>query len=297
MSHLLFDAFDASGPVVSAIGFPLLASSSEVFAPSFQRRPEAIAESLTGEMTPAIIYPGFDGKLVLAPLLENDARTRALLALRRLIALVTFRRTVAAGSPDGQAFRVPLDHIFEEMPDDIVEVRLPSIGFLPIPGPGVHQSLGTGVSIYEDTLGDFGEGTALASYGELVEPFTIEVIAEKKAHRRGIVAGLQQLLRLNRETNTLWLALPDLFGATAVFELTDTLYIDDPYVVQNRRRAHLHVTLTVPELFVAHGLSKLKPSVLLQLGSATDETLVLEPSKVQVAFDPNTGELLFDSVL
>ncbi len=298
MSRLLFDAFDSAGPVgPTVIVVPFLDSTGVVFQPSFRRRPDAIVASLTGRVTPALIYPGAGGQLVLSPLPDKDARTRALLALRQLISLVTFRRTVAPGESEGQAFRVPLDHIFEEMPDDVVELRPPTIGFLPIPGPGVHESLGTGVSIYEDTLGDFGVGTALASYGELVEPFTVEVVAEKKAHRRGIVAGLQSLFRLNRETNTLWLAVPDLFGATAEFVLTDTLYIDDPYVVQNRRRAYLHVTLTVPELFIAHGLNRLKPSVFLQLGSQTDNTLVLEPSKVEFAIDPNTGELLFDSQL
>ena len=252
---------------MAAVTVPFIPSTSAFFQVMFTRRPDAILAMVPAGSSVPLIYTAPSGRLMLTPLATKDSRTHALLRLRQLLSLVTFRRTVAPGDPEGEAFRIPLSQIHEEMPDDIQELVPPAIGFLPIPGPGVHDSMGMGgLDVLEETKDMYGPGTVVVRYGELIEPFTIEVVAAKKSHRRAVVAGLQQILRLVEESRTLRLTLPDLFNSIADFELTDTLYIDDPYVAQNRRKAHLHVTLTVSEVFLASGIPELQPSVTVDVG-------------------------------
>ncbi len=245
---------------------PFIASTSVVFEPSLIRRPERMLAMLSPGNTTHFLYTAPSGRLALTPLPDKDARHHALDRLRTFLSLVTFRREIAPGEAEGRAFRVPLDQIHDEMPDDVVDLKFPSIGFLPQPGPGVHDAMGLGGPVVlEGTYGLYGPGTAVVRFGEYIEPFTIEVVAPKKATRRAVVAGLETVLRMVADDGTLTLGLPAYFDAVAAFELTGKLYIDDPYVAQNRRKVHLYVTLTVSDLWLAHGMARFQPSVLTQV--------------------------------
>lgn len=218
--------------------------------------------------TTSIVVMGSNGRLLLTPLPTKDARSYALEALRKFLSLVTFRREVAPGET-GRAFRVPLAQIHTDMPDDLVDLNPPSIAFLP--GAGTTDTMGlNGPQILEESFGLYGPGTALVRYGEYIEPFIIEVTATKKSPRRALVAGLETVLRIDSNDGCLQLALPEFFQGVAQFELTGKQYIDDSYAAQNRRRAHLFVTLTIADLWLAHGLPLMKPSVLLQVGAQLD---------------------------
>lgn len=208
----------------------------------------------------------------LSPLPDRDARTVALERLRDFLLLTTFRRTVAPGQPSGQAFRLKEHQIHLEQPSDAGgEADLPSIAFLPLPGPGVHDTAGMGpMRLLDETFGLYGEDTAVVRFGEYVEPFTVEVVAAHTGHRRGLVAGLEAVFRLVAESQTLRLTLPRLFGSIANFELTGTRYFEDPLVAQNRRRAHLNVTMTVSDVWIAQGVARLDPRVLLEVGTEVE---------------------------
>lgn len=226
--------------------------------------------------TSRLIYTAPSGRLILTPLPDKDARHHALAQLRTFLSLVTFRREVAPGEPDGRAFRLPLTSIHDEMPDDVVDLEMPAIGFLPQPGPGVHDGMGLGPpQLLEETYGLYGPGTVVVRYGEYIEPFTIEVIAPKKATRRAVVAGLETVLRIDDGGN-LHLILPEYFGALADFNMTGKLYIDDPYVAQNRRKVHLYVTLTVSDLWLAHGVARFQPSTLVQIETSVEVVTSLQ---------------------
>lgn len=253
--------------------FPgLIASTAQVFEPSLLRRPDQINSMLDGG-TASLLHVGASGRLFLTPLDQLDARTLALRTLRRYIALLNFRREVAPGEDGGRAFRLSLSQIHTEQPKDSGgEADLPSIAFLP--GVGSTDTLGIGgISVLEDTLGVDGDGTAIAKYGEYSEQFTIEVVSATVAHRNGLVAGLKQALRMQLEWNETLLVVPELFGAAAEFSLDEVEYVEEPYADQNRRRALLRVTLTVPELFIIRGFPLLDPRVLLELGVE----VVIEP--------------------
>lgn len=264
MGLLLLDS-DTGVPV---IGVLFIESTTRFFTITFVRRAERMLAMLPLGASTNLIYTAPSGRLMLTPLPDRDARNQALRRLRTFLSLVTFRREVAPGEDDGRAFRIPLASIHEEMPDDVVDLNPPAIGFLPQPGPGVHDDMGLGgPEILEETYGLYGPGTVVVRYGEYIEPFTIEVVAAKKATRRAVVAGLEAVLRMVSESGNLRLSLPEFFGALVDFDMTGTLYIDDPYVAQNRRKAHIYVTMTVSDLWLAHGVARFQPSTNLQIGT------------------------------
>lgn len=250
---------------------PLIASTSQVFEPTLGepgRRPDQVANMLDGG-SPAFLHTGASGRLYLTPFRQYDARTLALRTLRRFLSLLTFRREVAPGEEGGRAFRLKLTQIHTEQPKDSGgEADLPTVAFLP--GTGSVDTLGIGgINILDDTLGVDGPGTAVAKYGEYSERFTIEVVAASIATRAGLVAGLRQAFRAQLEWNALLLKVPELFDAGAYFELAEdeVEYVEEAYADQNRRRALIHVELTVPELFLVRGVPLLDPRVLIELGA------------------------------
>ncbi len=253
---------------MATITVPSIASVAQFFEIALKRRPDRMLAMLPPSSTTNLIYTAPSGRLMLTPLPDRDARNQALRQLRTFLSLVTFRREVAPGEEGGRAFRIPIASIHEEMPDDVVDLNPPAIGFLPQPGPGVHDDMGLGgPDILEETYGLYGPGTVVVRYGEYIEPFTIEVVAAKKASRRAVVAGLEAVLRMVSESGNLRLILPEFFGALADFDMTGTLYIDDPYVAQNRRKAHIYVTLTMSDLWLAHGIVRFQPSTNVQVST------------------------------
>lgn len=244
--------------------------------PALLRRPDQIVDLLDGD-DQNLVYRGGDGKLYLTPLQPKDARRHALEVLRQFFSLLTFRREVAPGEEDGRAFRVPLADIHLAQPTDNggAGANLPSIVFRGGPD-GTTDTLGIGgVQLLEDTYGVDGPGTAVGRYGEWVETFTIEVVAESDSKRQGIVAGLKQVFGILTAWNTLRLRIDEFFGVVANFELESVQYFDEPFAAQNRFRAELRSTLTVPELFVVRGLPLFKPQVLIEVGT---DVVIVKPS-------------------
>lgn len=256
-----------------------ITSTSVVYEPTFARRPEQIAAMVGPGSTIDLVYAGSSGKLVLAPLPTKDPRTLALEQLKAFLLLITFRRTVAAGQEEGQPFRLKASQIHVEAPDDAgsgTDADLPTIAFIGGTGSHVQDDLG-GVNFFEETYGIAGPGTAVARLGEYVEPFILEIVAASKADRRALVAGLQRVFRLINESNSLYLKLPQLFDTVANFDLTSSIpVLDEVYADQNRRKAQLFITLTVPDVYLARGIPLLKPSISLELGTEVEVSVEVD---------------------
>jgi len=165
------------------------------------------------------------------------------------LSLLTFNR--AAEGSRVVPFTVPRDSIMIEQPDDIVDLKFPSIAFLA--GTGTIDPLGLGApQLLEETLDRYGDGTAIVLASEYSERFTLEMWASSRAERRALVAGTSVALRGIEESYALRLSLPDYFDQVAEFSLEESRLIDDPDAVRNRRRAHLLVNMRMPEVFLVN---------------------------------------------
>ncbi len=264
--------FIPSGEVVPPPSFiygmqPSFITSGEVvFEPAFMRRPEQLREMLTGDSF--FLVEGGNQRLTLARLPDKDGRHHALERLAQFIRLVTFRRTAGTGEPEAKPFRLKGEQVTVGRPDDKGgEADLPAIAILP--GTGTHDSLGLGIpELIDETFGLYGDGTAVVKIGEYIETITLEVVAAKRAERRAIVAGLEVIFRMVADQGSLLLKLPEYFGAVADFNLETSSYVEDNYASQNRRVARLSVTLSMPELWIASGISRLRPTADLEVGDA-----------------------------
>jgi hypothetical protein len=181
------------------------------------------------------------------PLPDLGGRELALRRLKAFVARLPFMRTMQ-GPP--QLFRVPETQIHVYQPDNIVELNTtPSISFMPARANNLPDDGWLGPSIeIEESADVYAPGTSLFALGEHIELITVEVVSDKHAIRRAILEGLKQVLRSSDDTAGLRLSLPAYFDQVATFTLVDTEYLDDPYVVQNRRKAHLYVELYMQEV-------------------------------------------------
>lgn len=172
-----------------------------------------------------------------------DARTHAMRAFQRFLSTLRFFRAGNVGG-DPTCFQVPEADIFIEMPDNVEDLRFPSLAFLP--SRANYDSYGLGpAQMMEDTLDVYGPGTTLVQQAEYSETFAVEVWASKKAERRALLAGIETALMSFDDSWALRMRLPDYYDRTAVFALSQREVFDDPDVVRNRRRGHLYVELRV----------------------------------------------------
>lgn len=179
---------------------------------------------------------------------DKDAREHALKQFKLFVSLLVFNRPGNINEPP-IPFKVPEDSIHIYQPDDVKTAELAGIGILP--GRGVHQEYGLGPAVVlEDTVDVFGQGTVLVRESEYTEVFTIEIVAAKHAERTAIAAGLKEVLRYADDSYAIRLRLPGYYNQVASFSLNESMPIDDDHAVRNRRRAHLYVELTVPEVFL-----------------------------------------------
>lgn len=182
------------------------------------------------------------------PLPDKDPREYALERLKEYLARLRFRRTMATGElPRG--FRVPRERIHLFWPDSPVQVRTPSIAF--VPGRGTHDYLGLGVPVICSNSADvYGPGTVLVYQSDYVETFTIEVAAAKHAVRRAVMAGIKVALRIGDTSTVVSFNLPDYYNVVARFSLDESEVADNPDAVKNRRIGQLFVEMRVPEVFL-----------------------------------------------
>lgn len=200
------------------------------------------------------------------PLPDLDARTHALRRLREFLSVLDLRRTNFKGG-EAIKYRIPIANIHIEQPDSVEDLKFPGVGMLP--GKGSHLSYGLGgPKIIDDTIDLYAPGTALACLSDYSEQFILELWASQRAERRSLMAGIGAALRASETSYAIKLTLPDYFGQVASFSLDNSQPIDDPDVVRGRRRAHLTLTLTIPEVRLVN-VERLRP--LLAVEATTEE--------------------------
>lgn len=205
------------------------------------------------------------------PLPDFDARTHALRRLREFLSVLDLHRTNTKGAPPIK-YRIPIANIHLEQPDSVVDLKFPGVAFLP--GRATHEAYGLGApDICEGTLDVYGVGTALAVLSDHVEQFTVELWASGRAERRSMVAGISTAMRSSATSYSIRLTLPSYFNQVASFALDSTQYIDDPDVVRGRRRAHLLVTMSVPEVALVN-VERLHPLLAVEVTEGALSTSV-----------------------
>lgn len=207
------------------------------------------------------------------PLATADAREQALRVLALFISRLVFTHEPdVAGSPPVR-FSVQRDHVHIYQPDELVQAPArDGIGVLP--GRADHVPYGLGPSvILDDTADRFGQGTVLARRGDHVETIGLEVVAAKHPIRLAIVAGLKAALTLDAGSGALRLRLPDYYCLVASFVLMQSEQLDDEDAALNRRRGHLFVQMTVPEVtLVRYAKTVVVPGAIVERVAASDET-------------------------
>jgi hypothetical protein len=192
------------------------------------------------------------------PLPPSTARDFALRRFREFFSLLTFSRKGTTEN-DPISFKIPIDRIFTEQPDNIPDLNFPALGM--IPSRGIHNTYGLGPPDFiEDSFDTYGQGTALLLQGEYTERFQVEAWATHPAERQALLAGVQGALRVSQRSQALTLTLPDYFDRVATFRLDESQNVDDPDLVRNRRRGLLEVELTVPEVLLVDTVT-LRPAV------------------------------------
>lgn len=209
------------------------------------------------------------------PLPDKEARDYALERLRDYICSLVFRRTNAPGQPS-IPFQLPPTSVLIQQPDAMKDLPLPGVGI--VPGRGFENSYGLGPpELVDATVGIGGPQTALLRIGEYTEQVTIEVWGSKVAERRALMAGLKAALRAGDSSAAIFLHLPDYWGIRASFLLDESQYIDGDEVLRNRRRAHLFVTMTVPQVVLTNA-RELQPAVSMTVLDGNGQlTLDCEP--------------------
>lgn len=205
-----------------------------------------------------VVYPPRPAQ----PLPDFDARTHGLRRLREFLSVLDLRRTgIKGGQPI--TYRIPIANIHTEQPDNVEDLAFPGVGMLP--GRGNHLTYGLGgPKLLDSTLDVYGVGTALACLSDYVEQFTLELWASQRAERRSMVAGITTALRSSERSYSIRLTLPGYFGQVVAFSLDDQQYVDDPDVIRGRRRAHLFVTMTIPEVVLVN-VERLRPLAAVEV--------------------------------
>jgi hypothetical protein len=202
------------------------------------------------------VYPATEPR----PLPPTTARGHALHRLRDFLALCVFSRKGDVGGPP-IAFTLARDSIFTEQPDDPVRLNFPAIGMLP--GVGTHDTLKLGPCDFVEGSHDrYAPGTALLDQGLYVETFTIECWSNHPAEREAVLAGVEAVLRTSQRSSALALTLPGYYGQIATFSLEQSQHVDDPSVVQGRRRGQVMVRLDVEEVLLVN-VATLEPYVVV----------------------------------
>lgn len=166
----------------------------------------SLPDELYGDVRPRRKEP--QGKAV-------DARTAALRALFAYLARVDFLREGPTGGPL-ERFRIPPENFFVEWPESVVQLPFPSIVARDARGTFVGHGLGP-PTLFDETIGVTGQGTALIRGDEYVEDVQLEVWARTRAERRGLCAALDVVFTVSQERAGIQFSLTEYHGQTAHF--------------------------------------------------------------------------------
>lgn len=170
----------------------------------------------------------------------DDARTAALRILALYYSELTFFRVGDDGAPP-VAFKIPLDSIHIEAPNNDEDVLLPCIVFTQdqeerFESPGFVSELD------ENTRDKFGPGTVLQVVHDHVEEFQVEGWSNNKPERRALIAGLQEAMVPTEGTYGVRFRIPDYFNVAVMFTAMSARRPDEQ-AVRGRRLSNMRVQM------------------------------------------------------
>lgn len=232
-----------------------------------------------------------------------DGRTACLRVLRRFIAELTFRRpgdkdpvTGRLGAPI--AFQIPAKDILIGWPDNVEDLRFPSIVML-AGGEATYDPLGFTTYIEEASEGIYGVGTVLHGMAEIQETLVLDVWGSKKPELRALLSGLETVFSPSQDMATLRFRVPDYFNELVAFTLKGRELFEEPDAALNRR----HFRLTFDMRFnlvrlVTTGPITIQATVAVDADPLTGGELTLDPNEPSDARDrlAEDNGLLVDSL-
>ena len=174
-----------------------------------------------------------------------SARSVALKQLFDYIAELTFYRADRNGR--SIAFQIHRHAMYEEWPDNEVELELPCLAIV----PGKGEYIATGFGPWEDlsTFNTYGEGTVVQALGtDFSELMMLEVWGASKGERRAVLTGMEAAFSPIEDQFGLKLKLPNYYDEIAYFTPNSSSIVDDANSARNRRVGRMEVLFRIPLL-------------------------------------------------
>ena len=172
--------------------------------------------------------------------LAIDGRTAALRVLRAYVCALDFYRENAPGSAPIK-FRIDPANFHIEWPDATQATVFPSIAI--VPSRADYNAIGLVSYLEEDTRDVFAPGTVIQWQAEYIETFNLEVWAEKKGQRRGLLAALETSLSPTEQMSGIRFDMPEYFNEKVCFVLNRRELMDTADSSRNRRSAQLEIEM------------------------------------------------------
>lgn len=213
-----------------------------------------------------------------------DGRTACLRVLRRFLAELTFRRPGDKDPATGRsgasiAFQIPPEDILIGWPDNVEDLRFPSIVMLS-GGEATYDALGFTPYIEESSEGIYGPGTVLHGLAEVQEILVLDVWASKKPELRALLAGLEVVFMPSQDMAVLRFRVPDYFDELVAFTLKGREWFEEPDAALNRRhfRLTLDMRFNVVRL-VTTGPITVEATVAVDADPLTGDLVELDPNE------------------
>lgn len=174
------------------------------------------------------------------PPLAIDGRTAALRVLRDYTCALQFYRENAPGLPP-IPFKVDPANFHIEWPSATQAILFPAIAVYTARAD--YNVIGLVSYVEEDTRDVFAPGTVVQWQAEYVETINLEVWAETKGQRRGLLAALETAFSPTEQMSGLRFDMPEYYNEKVCFTLMRRELMDSGDSGRNRRTAQLEIEM------------------------------------------------------
>lgn len=220
----------------------------------------------------------------------SEPRAIALEVLRGYLSELDFSRPGGRRESDGKreepiAFRVPIENIHVEMPDNVVDLVHPSIAFEEASNGGEHEVIGLTSYLAESTKDKFGKGTVLQVQNGYVENFKLWVFTDEKPMRRAMLSRLMNKLSPTEQMYGIRFRMPEYYDEMVCFTVNRSSRPDDVDSANRRRRGMLEVEMRFNMVALVNAAEVLQIATTVEVESSDEDPLVLD-TRVEGLFDP-----------
>jgi hypothetical protein len=174
------------------------------------------------------------------PALAIDGRTAALRVLRDYTCALQFYRENKPGLPP-IAFKIDPANFHIEWPDATQALVFPSIAIYTARAD--YNVIGLVSYVEEETRDVFALGTVVQWQAEYIETINVEIWAETKGQRRGMLAALETAFSPTEQMSGLRFDMPQYYNEKVCFTLMRRELMDTPDSARNRRSAQLEIEM------------------------------------------------------